>query len=309
MPPGRGAAATLVEAFIAVVLFGCIPVVVKLVSANAWTIGVVRLSVATAGLFILIRFRGRIPRLPRADLARLALIGFLFFAHWLTYFLAIKASTASIGAIGLSTYGIYLLVLGAAFGHGRLHAVDVIAVLLAIAGAVAIVPGLDLHDEVTVGMLLASLSALFYATLPILHQRWSHMPSPIRALGQFSFALFFFLLFLPKTEWSLSRIDWAGLAFLALGSTLIGHSLWVGVTTRLSPYATSILYYGNLPVAILLSVAILGETLRVRTAVGAILIMGGSLLGLGSQWRRNALEARRERSSPPEPEREPEPGL
>jgi drug/metabolite transporter (DMT)-like permease len=291
---GRGIAATLIEALVAVVLFGCIPVVVKLVSANAWTIGVVRLSVATVGLFVLIRFRGRIPRLPRRDVARLALIGFLFFAHWLTYFLAIKASTASIGAIGLSTYGVYLLLLGAAFGHGRLHAVDVIAVLLAIAGAVAIVPGFDLGDEVTVGMLLASLSALFYATLPILHQRWSHLPSRIRALGQFTFALLFFLLFLPKTEWSLTRLDWAGLAFLAIGSTLIGHSLWVAVTTRLSPYATSILYYGNLPIAILLSIVVLGEALRPRTALGALLIMGGSLLGLGSQWRRNALEARRQ---------------
>jgi drug/metabolite transporter (DMT)-like permease len=289
----RGTAATLLEALAAVALFGCIPVVVKLVSANAWTIGVVRLSVATLGLFILIRWRGRIPPLPRRDLLRLALIGLLFFAHWLTYFLAIKASSASIGAIGLSTYGVYLLILGAAFGHGRLHATDVVAVVLAIAGAFAIVPSFDLDDRVTLGMALASLSAFFYATLPLLHQRWSHMPSRIRALGQFFFALIFFLLFLPKTEWTLSPLDWGGLAFLAIGSTLIGHSLWVGVTTRLSPYATSIVYYGNLPFAIVLSIVVLGEVLRPRTAIGAALILAGSLIGLGSQWRRNALGATR----------------
>ena len=246
-------AATLMEALIAVALFGCIPVLVKLVSANPWTIGVVRLSVATTGLVLVMAARGTLQAPARADLARLAVIGFLFFGHWLTYFLAIKTSTASIGAIGLSTYGVYLLLLGAAFGHGRLHLIDVAAVLLAIAGAVTIVPGLDLRDDVTIGLALASLSALLYATLPILHQRWAHMTSSTRALGQFGFALAFFLLFLPKTEWSLSRIDWAGLGFLAIGSTLIGHSLWVGVTTRLSPYATSILYYGNLPFAIVLS--------------------------------------------------------
>ncbi len=291
MHPSRGLAATLAAAFIAVALFGCIPVLVKLVSANAWTIGVVRLSVATLGLFVLIRLRGRLPRLASRDLLRLAVIGAIFFAHWLTYFLAIKASSASIGAIGLSTYGVYLLILGATFGHGRLHAIDVVAVLLAIAGAVAIVPSFDLDDDVTLGMALATLSAFLYATLPLLHQRWAHMPSRIRALGQFAFALFFFLLFLPKTEWALSPRDWAGLAFLALGSTLIGHSLWVAVTTRLSPYATSIVYYGNLPVAIVLSIVVLGEALRPRTAFGAALILAGSLLGLGSQWRRNALAA------------------
>lgn len=289
----RGLAATLLQAFVAVSLFGCIPVLVKLVSANAWTIGVVRLSVATAGLFVLIRMRERLPRLPRRDVLRLAVIGLIFFAHWLTYFLSIKASSASIGAIGLSTYGVYLLILGAAFGHGRLHAIDVIAVLLAIGGAVAIVPSFDLANDVTLGMALATVSAFLYATLPLLHQRWSHMPSRIRALGQFTFALVFFLLFLPKTDWALSARDWAGLGFLALGSTLIGHSLWVAVTTRLSPYATSIVYYGNLPVAIVLSIVVLGEALRPRTAAGAALILAGSLLGLGSQWRRNALGASR----------------
>lgn len=293
MHSSRGLAATLTEAFIAVALFGCIPVLVKLVSANAWTIGVVRLSVATLGLFVLIRMRGRLPRLPGRDVLRLAIIGAIFFGHWLTYFFSIKASSASIGAIGLSTYGVYLLILGAAFGHGRLHAIDVIAVLLAIAGAVAIVPSFDLGNDVTLGMALATLSAFLYATLPLLHQRWSHMPSRIRALGQFAFALFFFLLFLPKTDWALSPRDWAGLAFLALGSTLIGHSLWVTVTTRLSPYATSIVYYGNLPIAIVLSMVVLGESLRPRTVLGAVLILAGSLLGLGSQWRRNALTARR----------------
>ncbi|HEY0788480.1 MAG TPA: DMT family transporter [Thermoanaerobaculia bacterium] len=291
MHSSRSLAATLIEAFIAVALFGCIPVLVKLVSANAWTIGVVRLSVATLGLFVLIRLRGRLPRLPGRDVLRLAIIGAIFFGHWLTYFFSIKASSASIGAIGLSTYGVYLLILGAAFGHGRLHAIDVIAVALAIAGAVAIVPSFDLGNDVTLGMALATLSAFLYATLPLLHQRWSHMPSRIRALGQFAFALFFFLLFLPKTDWALSPRDWAGLAFLAFGSTLIGHSLWVAVTTRLSPYATSIVYYGNLPIAIVLSIVVLGEALRPRTAVGAALILAGSLLGLGSQWRRNALTA------------------
>ncbi len=290
----RGLAATLIEAFVAVSLFGCIPVLVKMVSANAWTIGVVRLSVATIGLFVIVRLPGRIPPLPRRDVLRLAIIGLIFFGHWLTYFFAIKASSASIGAIGLSTYGVYLLILGAVFGHGRLHAVDVLAVALAIAGAVAIVPAFDLDDEVTLGMALATVSAFLYAILPLLHQRWSHMPSRIRALGQFTFALVFFLLFLPKTEWTLSARDWAGLAFLALGSTLIGHSLWVEVTTRLSPYATSIVYYGNLPVAIVLSIVVLGEALRPRTAVGAALILAGSLLGLGSQWRRNALGAKRQ---------------
>lgn len=271
---------TAIDAAIALTLFGCIPVVVRSISANAFTIGIFRLTIATLGLGAMMAFRRRLRRVPPRDLARLAVIGFLFFAHWLTLFLGIKASSASIGAIGLSTYGAHLLILGALFGGARVRMSDVVAVLIAILGALLVVPAFDLGNDVALGMLLASASALLYASLPLLHQRWSHIDDSTRALGQFAFALAFFLLFVGKADWSLTGRDWGGLLFLAIGVTLIGHSLWVRVTTRLSPPATSILYYANIPIAIALSVLLLGERLTIRSAIGAMLIIGASVLGL-----------------------------
>ena len=279
------------EVTIALILFGCIPVVVKSIDANPWTIGIVRLGVASAGLLLVLQLpglRGREKRTLRPrDYLRLAIIGAFFFAHWATYFIAIKRSSASIGAIGLSTYGIHLLILGAIAGHHRLRAADVLAVLVAVAGALLIVPELTLANETTAGLLLASFSALMYAVLPLLHQRWSDLSSFTRALGQFWFALAFFLLFLPQARWELAGRDWAGLMFLAVGSTLIGHTLWVRVTTHLAPAATSVLYYLNLPFAIVLSAVILHEPLLGRTLAGAFLILAGSGFGLLVQWRRS----------------------
>jgi drug/metabolite transporter (DMT)-like permease len=276
---------TALDAAIALLFFGCIPVVVRMISANAYTIGVVRLTIATLGLGLVVSMRGELRRVPLRDLMRLALIGLLFGAHWLTLFLAVKASSASIGAIGLSTYGAHLLILGAIFG-ARVRLTDVAAVLLAVIGAILVVPAFDLRNDVALGMLLSSLSALLYANLPLLHQRWSHIPNGTRALGQFGFALLFFLCFLGETKWSLGARDWAGLVFLGIGVTLIGHSLWVRVTTRLSPATTSILYYANIPVAIALSAIVLGERLSLRSAAGAALIIGAGVLGLA--FRRSA---------------------
>lgn len=276
---------TFAEAAVALVLFGCIPVVIRYVSANPYTIGIVRLVIATFGIALVMRDRHALRALPRADVARLGLIGLFFFAHWLAYFLAIKTSSASIGTIGLSTYGIHLLILGAIFGRARFSAVDLVAVAMAIAGAIVTVPELTLKNDATLGMLLGTVSAIFYATLPILHQRWAHMSSSVRALGQFGVALALFLLFLPKAHWGLRPIDWAGLVFLGLGSTFVGHGLWVRVTTRLRPATTSILYYASVPIALALSVVVLGEPLTPRIAAGAALIVGGSLLGLAAQWR------------------------
>jgi drug/metabolite transporter (DMT)-like permease len=275
-----------VEAVIAILLFGCIPVVVRAISANPYTIGIFRLGVATVILAAILAFRGELRRVSRRDLLRLALIGFVFFGHWITLFFAIKISSASIGAIGLSTYGIDLLLLGTLTGE-RARLTDVFAVLLAAAGAILVVPQFRLSNDVALGMLLACISALLYASLPLLHQRWSAIPTQMRTLGQFGFALLCFLFFVHRTAWSaLTPRDWGGLLFLAIGVTLVAHSLWVRVTTHLPPSATSIIYYGNIPIAIVLSVALLGEPLTARTMSGAVLIIAGSAIGLTAKARR-----------------------
>lgn len=277
-----------VEAILALLLFGCIPVVVKSIGANPATIGIFRLALATTGVAGLMAVRGELRRIAVRDAGRLAVIGILFFGHWWTFFLAIKISSASIAAIGLSTYGVLLLVLGSAFRHDRATATDAVAVVAAAAGAILVVPEFELSNRIAAGMLLSVLSALFYATLPLLHQRWSHIGTTTRALGQFGFALCCFLLLWSRTDWQLSGRDWLGLLFLGVGATLIGHSLWVRVTTRIPASLTSIIYYGNIPVAVALSVVLLGEPLAPRTAGGAALIIGGGLFGLAAKVRYRA---------------------
>ena len=269
-----------IDAAVALILFGCLPVTIKLISADPFTIGIFRLAVATIGVAIINALRGEVRRVSASDLARLAMLGFFFFAHWLTFFFSIKASSASVGAIGLSTYGIDLLILGALFGNTRFRPIDALAVLVAAGGALLVIPRLDFGSDAAFGMLLACLSGLFYAALPILHQRWSHISTSTRTVGQFAFALMFFLLFLPRTNWSLGSRDWAGLLFLAIGVTLIGHSLWVHATTRLPSNITSIIYYGNIPIALLLSVVVLGEPLSARMIIGAALIIAAGVAGL-----------------------------
>ena len=268
------------DAAIALVLFGAIPVAVRHIAANPYTIGIFRLAVASLVLGLLIR--PPIPSAPR-DVGRLGMIGFLFFAHWLTFFLSIKMSSASVAAIGLSTYGVFLILFSALFGNHRLRLIEIVSVIVAAAGAVLIVPPPGFDSRVTMGVLLSILSAVFYASLPILHQRWSHLPTGTRAVGQFFFALLCFLTLFPATDWNLRPRDWYGLLFLAIGPTLIAHTLWVRVTTVLRPAVTSVIYYGNIPVAVVLSVLVLGEPLTTRTLMGALMIIGGGAVGLLSR--------------------------
>ncbi len=269
-----------VSACFAILLFGTIPVVVRWVHANPYTIGIVRLAIASIGITAIMAIRGELKTIRARDLAKLATIGLLFFGHLLTFFLAIKASSASVAAIGLSTYGVDLVLLGAIVSHHATRWTDIVAVLAAAAGAMLVVPAFDLGNRVVIGMLLSCASALMYASLPLLHQRWSHIPTSARAFGQFFFAFLAFTMFIGKANWNLGTRDWAALLFLAIGVTLIGHSLWIHVTTHLSPAMTSVVYYGNIPIAIALSVLLLHEPLTARTLLGATLIIGGSIFGL-----------------------------
>jgi drug/metabolite transporter (DMT)-like permease len=271
-----------IESLIPILLFGCIPVTVRFIGANPYTIGIFRLAVATSVLALFLGIRGQLRPIAARDIARLAVIGAIFFGHWITLFFAIKASSASIAAIGQSTYGIDLLILGALFGGERVRFTDAIAVAVAAIGAVLVIPALDMRNDVTLGMALACLSALLYAALPLLHQRWAHIPDMTRTLGQFAFALACFLMFAGRSEWNLTGRDWAGLLFLAIGVTVIGHSLWVRVTTFFSSRVTSIIYYANIPIAVLLGVLLLGEPLTTRTIIGGVLIIGGSVFGLAN---------------------------
>jgi len=60
----------------------------------------------------------------------------------------------------------------------------------------------------------------------------------------------------------------------------------VRVTTRIPAKVTSIIYYGNIPIAVLLGVVLLDEPFTLRTAMGAALIIGGSVYGLARRAER-----------------------
>ncbi|MGA9116750.1 MAG: DMT family transporter [Bacteroidota bacterium] len=273
-------AAILLEALIAVFFFGCIAVVVRFVSANPFTIGIARLGIAVALLFPFLLLTGRLEGFRRRHVRPLVLLGVVFALHWLTFFFSIKTGSASMATIGLSTYGVHLILLGRLFGLNTVRFTDLAAVALAVAGTLLVVPEFSLRNREVVGLGLGVLSGFLYAFLPVLHQKHAGIPAFTRALGQFSVALLVFTCFWPLSDWRLSAADWGGLVFLALFPTLLSHTLWVRVTTVLSTATTSVLYYLYVPISLFLSVFLLGERVDAAMTAGAALIVGGNVLGV-----------------------------
>ena len=108
---------TVLEAAATILMMGAVPIIIRHVPANPWTIGLLRLAVTTTGMALIIALTRRWVSPTRREWRSLALIGVLFAAHWALYFISIKMSSAAIAVIGQSTFGVHLVVLGWLIGH------------------------------------------------------------------------------------------------------------------------------------------------------------------------------------------------
>ena len=88
----------VLEAAVTILMMGAVPIIIRHISANPWTIGLVRLGVATAGMALIIHLTRRWVRPTWQQVRALALIGLLFGAHWALYFLSIKVSSGMISS-------------------------------------------------------------------------------------------------------------------------------------------------------------------------------------------------------------------
>ena len=70
------------------------------------------------------------------------------------------------------------------------------------------------------------------------------------------------------------------LVYLAIGGTIIGHTLWVKVTTELPTTVTSCIYYLAIPLSMLLEYLILNIPMTLSKLIGGGLIVGGNIFVL-----------------------------
>ena len=116
-------------------------------------------------------------------------------------------------------------------------------------------------------------SAAAYAALPIINIKNKHISHGVRAFIQFSACLFFYIIIgLPQSNWNLPINDYYILLALGVGGTIIGHGLWVKVTTELPTEITSGIYYLVIPFSFLLEKIFLNIPLNKNKILGSILI-------------------------------------
>lgn len=275
-----------IEGLIAVLIFGVTPIFIKEVTANAITIGVVRLAIGIVFLY-LVAGPAKIKRLKKAEWRALLWIGLLFGAHWVTYFISVKLATPSMAILSVSSFGLHMIYLNWMIKGVKPKAMDLIVVSVALVGIYLIVPAFDLRNNVTSGILVGLVSGLFFAILPFVQQRHQHIDSMTRAFGQYAFAMLVFLIFTSETNWDLSKLDWIYLAILGIVCTVVAHTLWLRATTMLPPTNTSLIFYLGPPIAMFTSYIFLDEEMSSNKIIGASLIISANVFGVLMRKRNN----------------------
>ena len=272
-------------AVLAVFLMAMVPVIIKYIEVDPWLIGAFRLAVSVVGLILLAGITRKPLIARRENWIFIFLLGLVFATHWLTYFYSIQLSTASVAAIGVSTFGAHLLLLGWFVHKQPPHWLELLCVVLAFVGVYLVVPEFNLKDGMTIGLILAVISGFLYALLPLMHQKYRHINGERRTFGQFFVAMLIFSFGLPQADWSIPSQSWIGLIVLGVVCTLVAHSLWIKVSTELNHVVTSVVYYLYVPIAMLFSFIFLDEILSPVQLMGAGLILFANILGIWFRWR------------------------
>lgn len=264
---------TIPMAIVAQNIFALVPIAIKSTSANVASIAIIRLAITVTVLsFFSKGFWSGLRQNPKPFL----LIGGIFAAHWYTYFSAVKIGSASMGLLGLSSYGLFVNLYALWFLKEKATIFSLMAVLFSIVGVTVL--SLDSSFKDVEALFLAVFSGAIYGLLPIVHRKYSHLSTRVRTQFQFLGALIFFLPLIGQASFSYSVSDWKWLIYLSVLGTLIGHGIWVWVTSHSLAVVSSLLYYINIPLVLFWDHRFFGHSLTSKQLLGASIMVGAQLL-------------------------------
>jgi len=260
-------------ALISQVVLTFVPVAIKYTEANIFTIGFARLILAVSVLAFSSSTNFK------KNIKKIWPLGPIFTLHWLAYAQSVKVSGPSVAVIGLSFYGFFLLIYSRIFLRQHITKGVYASVLFAFIGAKLIAGDIVLSNTTFLGLIWGGISASAYGLLPIIHQKNMNIPANEKAFAQFALALILYsFLFIPfSNHHALSTSDYYALLFLGIGGTVIGHGLWVKVTSELPTQITSGIYYLVIPLSIIFEIIFLDFSVSSNHLIGSAIVLLSNL--------------------------------
>jgi len=265
----------LMEAHLAVLLFGLAGLFGKWLTLHPLVISLGRVCFAVPFLFVVMRARGeRVWLNQRRDYLVFLQLGVILAVHWTAFFMAIQLSTVAVGLLTFSTFPVFVTFIEPWILKSAFRFRDVLIALVTMFGVSLVIPDFSFDNQVTLGALWGILSGLTFALLSVLNKKFvAQYPSRQVSLYQFAAAALVLLPVVIPLKPSFDGRSLVLLAILGIVFTGISHTLFISSLKRIKAQTASVIASLEPVYGILATVVLLGEVPGLREAAGGLIIL------------------------------------
>ena len=203
--------------------------------------------------------------------------------NWVLLFAAYRTAGVSLSTLTYYCGPIIVLALSPVLFKEKLTWSKIAAVVAVAIGMLCITGDVQLGSEVSKGLIYGGGAALLYALIIISGKRVKHLSGLNCAVYELVIAFFVVLLYLIFSGISLPVIPAKGdiiyVLIIGLVNTGVAYYFYFSALQKLPGQTVSLICYVDPLTSLLVSAAFLSEVLLPVQIVGAVLILGGAILG------------------------------
>ena len=267
---------------LSMLIFGTNGLLVAHISLQGSQIVLMRTLLGGAVLTALVLLRGGFDRAAvRRDLWPLLLGGAALGFNWVALFEAYRKLNVSLATLIYYAGPMIILLLSPVLFREKLTGRKLAAIGVVAVGLVCISGSIAFGGMNTAGLFTAIVSALFYASLIAFNKRIAHTGGMQTAAIELDVAFVVVLAYVLLTV-GLPRpaaADWPWIAVIGLVNTGLAYLLYFSGLQKLPGQSVALMSYVDPVSALIFSAAILHETMTPVQWLGAVLILGGAMLG------------------------------
>lgn len=234
-----------------------------------------RCALGAVFLFIFCRYKNVSVKIKSKKDIPTTLIGALLLGiHWITYFYALKLSNVALGMLSLFTFPVITVLLEPFFTKRKLSVIHIILGLIVLLGIYMLTPDFNFENNQVKGVFIGLFSAFCYALRNlILKSQVTKYNGTVLMFHQVLILSVILLPFVVILDSQNMTTQYPYIILLALLTTAIGHSLFIGSLTYFSVSTASIIGSAQPIFGIIIAYFFLEEIPNTNTFIGGFLIL------------------------------------
>lgn len=272
------------QMLLSMLIFGTVGLFVRYIPLPSSLIACARGVIGAVCIFLFMKLRGQ--QLDASAIRRnapvLLLSGAALGFNWVFLFEAYRYTTVATATLCYYLAPVIVMLLSPWLLREKLTGRKLICCLVSLVGMVFVSGVLSTEKPQMTGILWGVGSAVLYACVMIFNKKLRNIAPQDRTVVQLGISAVLMLIYAALTEETLSfqlpGTAWAMLITVGIVHTGVAYLCYFGALRDLKAQSAAIMSYVDPVTAILLSWLLLGEKLGLSGALGAVLILGSTLL-------------------------------